>query len=205
MFKSSHVGFNVWMYFHTWCINFQILESFSSLTFLKILLLTLFVITSSSITTSSCGATSNGVPQTSQLHSSPSSVKHSTFRILWTAGPEIQGDLDWVPLCFSRWLCILLFDPLWIHFVAQMSECNRIYFPALGPSRPREKRSCDGQPLRWPPKTLASWISCTLYSPLLLWMWQAGGSDRAWLLRLRDLKTLKLLPCFLWGKLDSML
>lgn len=94
---------------------------------------------------------SNGVLQTSQLHFSPSSVKHSTFRILWTAGPEIQGDLDWVPLCFSRWLCILLFDPLWIHFVAQMSECNRIYFPALGPSRPWEKRSCDGQPLRWPP------------------------------------------------------
>ena len=81
----------------------------------------------------------------SELHSSPSSLKHSTFLIPWTTGPAIQRDLNEVPFCFLGWLFLLPSDPLWIHFIAQMSECSLTYFLVPGPSRSRREES-----LWWP-------------------------------------------------------
>lgn len=102
-------------------------------------------------------------------------------------------------LCVSsRWFFILPSDPFWIHFIAEVSECRLVCFPALGLSRQRGRKFCGSQPPRWPPMTLASWISCTCVVPFYSeWDWQ--GEWYSMNLEARWQKTLKVLPCSPWN------
>lgn len=68
--------------------------------------------------------------------------------------------------CISfRSILLLLSDPLWIHFIAEMSEHKLRYFPALGLSGQREKGCCGHQPPRWPSRTLVSKICALVETP----------------------------------------
>lgn len=81
--------------------------------------------------------------------------------------PVLQSGVTWTGyLCASsRWLFTFPSGPLWTHFIAEMAEYSFIWFPAVGLSRQREKRSYGSQPPKWPPNTLACQISCTCVVP----------------------------------------
>lgn len=121
----------------------------------------------------------------SELHSSPSSLKHSAFLTPWAAGPETQGDSNEVPFCFLGWLFLLPSDPLWIHLTAQMSECSLTYFLVPGPSRQR------GEEILWWPASKAAPKDSGLLDFLhfLQCPPALNRTDKGtwtWLLRLRD-------------------